>query len=46
MKKVLILGGASYDEIIRLDKLPEPRSSTVFGTGWHAVDPGPERRSI
>jgi len=37
MKKVLILGGASYDEIIRLDKLPEPRSATVFGTGWHAV---------
>jgi len=37
MKKVLVIGGASYDEIVRLDRLPEPRSQTVFGTGWRAV---------
>jgi len=37
MKKVLVLGGASYDEIIRLDRLPDGTSRTVFGTGWRTV---------
>ncbi|MDP3131002.1 MAG: carbohydrate kinase family protein [Bacillota bacterium] len=37
MKKVLVLGGVSYDEIIRLDRLPDGSSRTVFGTGWRAV---------
>jgi len=37
MRKVLVIGGVSYDEIVRLDRLPEPKSQTVFGNGWRAV---------
>lgn len=37
MKKVLILGGTSYDEIIYLDRLPEPVSATLFASGIEAV---------
>lgn len=37
MKRVLVIGGASYDEIVRLERLPEPKSQTVFGSGWRAV---------
>ncbi|MBI9009902.1 MAG: carbohydrate kinase family protein [Tenericutes bacterium] len=28
--KVLVIGGASYDEIIHLDKFPEPAPKTIF----------------
>jgi sugar/nucleoside kinase (ribokinase family) len=30
---VLVLGGASWDTLVRLDRFPEPRSQTVFGRG-------------
>ena len=37
MKKVLILGGTSYDEIIYLDRLPDPVPATLFASGIEAV---------
>jgi sugar/nucleoside kinase (ribokinase family) len=37
MRKVLVLGGVSCDEIVHLDRLPEPKSQTVFGTGWRTI---------
>jgi len=37
MKKVLILGGTSYDEIIYLDRLPDPVPATLFASGVEAV---------
>src|SRR5512140_1220624 len=32
--KVLVLGGASWDTLVRLERLPEPRPQTVFSQGW------------
>lgn len=37
MKKVLILGGTSYDEIVYLDKLPDPVPATLFASGMETV---------
>jgi sugar/nucleoside kinase (ribokinase family) len=37
MMKVLILGGTSYDEIIRLTTLPNPIAQTLFAPSYHAV---------
>lgn len=35
MPKVLVVGGASWNTMIRLERFPEPRSQTVFAQGWH-----------
>ncbi|BDG01385.1 carbohydrate kinase family protein [Anaeromyxobacter oryzae] len=35
MAKVLVLGGAAWNTMIRLDRFPEPRSQTVFSRGSH-----------
>ena len=35
MAKVLVVGGASWNTMIRLERFPEPRPQTVFSSGWH-----------
>jgi sugar/nucleoside kinase (ribokinase family) len=34
-RKALIVGGVTFDTVIRLDRFPEPRSQTVFSQGYH-----------
>ena len=33
--RVLVLGGAAWNTMIRLDRFPEPRSQTIFSQGCH-----------
>jgi len=33
--RVLVLGGAAWNTMIRLDRFPEPRSQTIFSRGCH-----------
>jgi sugar/nucleoside kinase (ribokinase family) len=35
MKKVVVLGGVSFDTIVYLQEFPEPRAQTVFGNGLY-----------
>jgi sugar/nucleoside kinase (ribokinase family) len=35
MPRALIIGGVTFDTVIRLDRFPEPRSQTVFSQGYH-----------
>jgi len=35
--KVLVLGGASLDEIVRLPKLPEPKPQTLFAPSYTTI---------
>lgn len=35
MPRALIIGGVTFDTLIRLDRFPEPRSQTVFSQGYH-----------
>lgn len=37
MKKVLVLGGVSFDSIIYMDKLPEPRGQTISSNSYNEV---------
>lgn len=34
-KRVLVVGGVSYDTLIYLDRFPQPTSHTVFAQGFH-----------
>ncbi|MDY7228045.1 carbohydrate kinase family protein [Hyalangium rubrum] len=35
MPRALVIGGVSFDTLIRLNRFPEPRSQTVFSQGYH-----------
>ena len=35
MTRVLVVGGVSWDSILQLGDLPEPRAQTVFSRGFH-----------
>ena len=37
MKKILILGGTTYDEVIHLDHLPDPTPQSVFGSSYETI---------
>jgi hypothetical protein len=35
MKRILVLGGVSYNTMIYLDSLPSARPQTIFSQGLH-----------
>jgi acarbose 7IV-phosphotransferase len=35
LPKVLIVGGASWNTIIRVDRFPDPAPATAFPVSWH-----------
>ena len=37
MSRVLVLGGASWDTVIDLERFPEPRPQTLFSRGGREV---------
>lgn len=37
MQKIFVVGGVSYNAMIDLYDLPEPRPQTIFAQGWHTA---------
>jgi acarbose 7IV-phosphotransferase len=37
MKKILVLGGVSYDTIVHLNHLPDPVSQTIYGQEYQTI---------